>query len=323
MAEATDVEKYWRSELQPALMSAFYVKREHMLLHGGQNALHAPLPSITLPDGFQDNVKGIPLRVLGRAAALTDGRVADGRLDRSNFPESKHKKITLAQHYAFRLTVPTLEPVARPGDILLVSSMVEPTPKSLVVAIHGDRVLARRLELSDKQSDVAVLTAHAIDPREIASPVVVHKVTLEMRKVVGVLFDKSSWNGETLSNMEICGCEGQTSLKRIAADALGLVEVVGRSAVPIVLDKQYIIIKMEIFASASLKHLVGSPVVASDADENYYFKRLQMPSDDTIVLESLDIGGDYPPVVFNLSGDGADRLHRVWPVVGVLFELPG
>lgn len=97
----------------------------------------------------------------------------------------------------------------------------------------------------------------------------------------------------------------------------------GRSATPIVLDKQYIIIKKEIVASASLKHLVGSPVVAGDADENYYFKRLQMPSDDTVVLESLDIAGDYPPVVFRLSGEGPDRLHRVWPVVGVLFELPG
>ena len=72
----------------------------------------------------------------------------------------------------------------------------------------------------------------------------------------------------------------------------------------------------------ALKTLDGKPIIAADTDDNRYFKRLRIMGTDAIVLESLDSGGDYGPVVLAQPGNGANCLERVWPVAGVLFELP-
>jgi SOS-response transcriptional repressor LexA len=285
-------------------------------------ALHASPPTAVLPEGYQTNVQNIPLRVLGRAAALSDGRVADGRFDLDEFAISDHKKIVLAQHFAYRLTVPTLEPVARPGDMLLVKGPGEPSAKSLVVALSDDRILARRFEIAENHSDVAVLTAHAINPRQIAPPVIAHKATFTLHKIIGVLYANAGWSAPAQSEMEVCECAGEAVFAGLAANALGLVEVVGQSAEPHALNGQYLILKKEITAEEALKTLDGKPIIAADTDDNRYFKRLRIAGSDRIVLESLDSGGDYGPVVLSPPGKGKNCLERVWPVAGILFELP-
>ncbi|HTF66372.1 MAG TPA: ATP-binding protein [Edaphobacter sp.] len=170
MGEATDVEKYWRDHLQPALKRSFHISREYLLIHGGLKALHAAAPLVVIPEGYRSKVAEIPLQILGRAAALSDGRTADGRFDMNEYASTSHRKITLGRHCAYRLNAATLEPVARPGDMLLVKEAGEPSMKSLVVAISEDRVLARRFEVAENHDDIAVLTAHAINPRKIAPP---------------------------------------------------------------------------------------------------------------------------------------------------------
>ena len=72
----------------------------------------------------------------------------------------------------------------------------------------------------------------------------------------------------------------------------------------------------------ALKTLDGKPIIAADTADNRYFKRLRIVGTDGIVLESLDSGGDYGPVVLAAAGKGKNCLERVWPVAGVLFELP-
>lgn len=321
MAEATDVEAYWRTKLQPALDSCFRIARDHLILHGGLTALRAPAPVITLPEGHKTKVAEIPLRVLGKAAALSDGRTADGCLDMDVYAVTDHKKIKLAQHAAYRLTAATLEPVARPGDMILIKEAGEPSLKSLVVALYEDRVLARRFEVAENHSDVAVLTAQAINPRKIASPVIASKSTLTLHKIVGVLYEDAAWSAPCKSDMEVCECAGEAVLSGLVADALGLVEVVGQSAEPHVLNGQYIIVEKQLSAGDALKKLDGKPVIASDTNDNRYFKRLRV-GQDRVVLESMDSGGDYAPVILALPGQGSNCLERVWPVAGVLFELP-
>lgn len=122
--------------------------------------------------------------------------------------------------------------------------------------------------------------------------------------------------------MEVCDCGGEAVFAGLATDALGLVEVVGQSAEPYALNGQYLIIKKEITAADALKMLDGKPIIAADTDDNRYFKRLRVVAPGQIVLESLDSGGDYGPVVLALPGQGKNCLERVWPVAGVLFELP-
>jgi len=321
MAEAEDVEKHWRKKLGPALDRCFRLVRDHYILHGGLTALYAAPPTVSLPEGYQNKVQQIPLQLLGRAAALSDGRVADGRFDFDEFSIHKAGKITLAQHFAYRLTVPTLEPVARPGDMLLVKEPGEPSAKSLVVALSGDRMFARRFEIAENHSDVAVLTAQAINPRQIAPPLIAHKSTLKMHKIIGVLYEDGAWSAPPPTEMEVCECGGEAVFTDLVANALGLVEVVGKSAEPHALDKQYLVVKKERTSEEALKTLDGKPIIAADTDENYYFKRLRV-ANDRIVLESMDSGGDYGPVVLSLPGSGENCLKRVWPVAGILFELP-
>jgi hypothetical protein len=322
MAEATDVEGHWRKNVSGALDHCFRLARLHHQLHGGLKALHSPPPTAALPEGYKTKVQTIPLRVLGRAAALSDGNVADGRFDFNEFGDSERKKIVLAQHLAFRLTSPTLEPVARHGDILLVKEPGEPSAKSLVVALSDDRILARRFEIAENHSDVAVLTAQAINPREIAAPVIAHKATFTLHKVIGVLYGESIWKAPEQSEMEVCECGGESVFNSLTAEALGLVEVAGQSAEPHALNGQYLIVEKEITALEALKTLDGKPIIAADTDDNRYFKRLRVMGTAGIVLESLDSGGDYGPVVLALPGTGANCLERVWPVAGILFELP-
>lgn len=322
MAEAVDVEQHWRKNLHPALERSFRVAREHHLLHGGLKALHAEPAIVVLPEGYSAKVRNIPLQVLGRASALSDGRVADGRVDLDEFASAAHKKVVLAQHFAYRLAAQTLEPVARLGDVLLVKAPGEPPAKSLVVALSGERILARRFEIAENDSDVAVLTAQAINPRQIASPIIAHKATFTLHKIIGVLYEATAWGAPLRSEMEVCECVGETLLAGFATSAFGLVEVVGQSAEPHALNGQYLIVRKEITAEEALKTLDGKPIIAGDTDDNRYFKRLRVAASDLIVLESLDSGGDYGPVVLSPPGKGKNCLVRVWPVAGVLFELP-
>ena len=317
MAEAIDVEAHWRKKLKPALNSAFEVSRAHQLLHGGLNALHAAPPTSSLPEGYTDKVRSLRLQVIGRAAALSGGLVADGRVDFA-LGEGANT-IVLGRHWAFRLDAPTLEPVARRGDILLVRDFDEPPVGSLVVALSEDKVLARRFEIAGNHSDVVVLTAQAVNPRRIAPPIVAKKSTMKLHQVIGVIFDpghQPTGSGDD----EVSDCGGEAALNRRTTAVLGLVTVVGQSAEPIALDGQLLLIGSPVSADDAISQLIGRPVIASDGDDGRYFKRLRRGRNDTVVLESLEISGDFEPVVLTYNTGQSTDLSQVWPVLGVLFE---
>jgi len=183
-------------------------------------------------------------------------------------------------------------------------------------------MLARRFDVAENHSEIAVLTAQSINPNLIAPPFIAHKATIKLHKIIGVLFDDSDWNAPSTSAMEISECGGEANLSNLVASTLGLVKVEGQSAVPRALHGQYLIIREEMHVTEALKTLVGKPVIAEDSHDNRYFKRLQRPSGDKIVLESLDGSGDYEPIILSPSETGKNFLKRVWPVSGVLFEIP-
>jgi hypothetical protein len=151
--------------------------------------------------------------------------------------------------------------------------------------------------------------------------VIAQKATFTLHKIIGVLYENSTWSASGKSDMEVCECSGEAVLSGLVSDALGLVEVVGQSAEPHALNGQYIIIEKQLSAADALKTLDGKPVIACDTDDNRYFKRLRIGK-DRIVLESMDSGGDYAPIILSLPGQGVNCLEHVWPVAGVLFELP-
>ncbi len=320
MNEAIDVEKHWRNPLRPTLERCFRIIRDHRALHGGLAALHAFPPSVTLPEGHKAKVRQFKLPLLGTAAALSDGRVADGCVDLT-FAAASSVPIELKDHFVFRLTKPTLEPVARPGDLLLLRDHATATPLSLVVALHESQLLARRLQIADNHSDVAVLTASAINPRLTAAPVVAKHATLTMKKIVGVLYGTGKMIAGQSSEGEIVECGGEAVIATILSRAKGLVEVSGHSAEPMALDKQFLIISDPISLNDAEKILDGRPVIAEDSDQSRYFKRLRVEPNN-IILESLEIGGNYPPILLAKIPGFLKYLAKVWPVLGVLFEKP-
>jgi len=319
MAEAANVQKHWRKELEPAVNRAFDVSRSHQLLHGGLNALHAVSPTISLPEGYTDKVRSLRLQVVGKAAALSGGLVADGRLDLAL--EGGGEIIVLGRHWAFRLNAPTMEPVARRGDILLVRELGEPPVGSLVVAIKDNKAVARRYQIAGNHSDVIVLTAQAVNPGQIAAPIVVKESTMKLHQVIGVIFDPGH-QPTGFSEDEVSDCGGEAALNRRMIVILGLVTVAGQSAEPIVLDGQLLMIGSPISADDAISQLEGRPVIASDGDDGRYFKRLRRGRNDTVVLESLEISGDFEPVVLTYNTGQSTDLSQVWPVLGVLFERP-
>ena len=80
--------------------------------------------------------------------------------------------------------------------------------------------------------------------------------------------------------------------------------------------------KGAISPSEACKALFDQPVIAEDTDGNCYFKRLRLMSTSQVVLESLQGTGDFPPTILAIGGTSGLILAKVWPVVGVLFEIP-
>lgn len=322
MAEATDVEKFWRKDIGPQLEKAFRAIREYRLLHGESKAMHADPSVVVMPLGHREVVRQIPLEVHGRAAALTNGRLADGNLTMTEFGSHERERVVLGNHDAFRVVTPTLEPVARPGDVVLVAEHAKVLPGSLVVAVCSDHLLARRFQVSPEHPDIAILTAQAVSPSAILPPLIAHTSTVTLRKIIGVLFDPAGFPVSAPPGHELADCGGDAAVKKLVSGTLGLVQVSGGSAEPQALDGQYLLIGDPIAPDVACRSLDGRPVIATDSDGHQYFKRLRVVGSEGVVLESLHGGGDYPPVFLSAPGKAGPTIDRVSPVVGVLFERP-
>lgn len=319
-AEASAFHKFWKKQLGPCLDKCFRLSREWHAMHGSTNGLHVDPPDAELPEGYEHLLSKFSLPVLGRASAFEGSTASDGRLAYTGIESEAHETVRLGKHWAYRLTARTLEPVASVGDVLLVQQHGAPAARSLVVARWEDRVLARRLELSDSRPDIAVLSAQCVDPLSIAPPLVALRGSLSLHKIIGVLFDSGAALGGAPGH-ELCDCGGLSMLESRLPTSIGLAEVRGDSAQPIALDGQYLFMGAA-YAMSDLHRLEGKPVIAIDSNEASYFKRLRLTGEDEVILESLDASGAFPPVVLSLL-EGARRrptLVYVYPVLGVLFD---
>lgn len=322
-ADSKKLAQLWPS-LSKQLLTCFRELRDWQLVHGSGAPFNLPESTQTFPEGFSHLLKAKKLLLLGRASAFS-GRVSEGTLLYEELDSLASNGVSLGKHSAYRLAANTLEPVARPGDILLVQEFGEPRPPSLVVAVAADRLMARRFVLSETASDVAVLTANAIDPYAIAAPLVANVATLKLKPIVGVLFARPDPSG-TADPHELVACHSESAITDVLNDCTGLVEVKGQSAQPLALNGQFLLLGREARSLPDLRRLDGRPVIALDSEQHRFFKRLRLAGGDLIILESLDGGGEYPPeVLWHESEDSQNRrtLTAVWAVLGVLFERPG
>jgi hypothetical protein len=143
-----------------------------------------------------------------------------------------------------------------------------------------------------------------------------------MQKIIGVLYEHGKAVLGKGSPEEVCDCGGDSNVKAAFANMQGLVSVDGHSAEPRALDKQFLIIANPMPVPEARKKLDGRPVIAEDSSGSRYFKRLRSGSEGVVILESLEIGGDFPPIVLVDKPGNPSDVRTIWPVIGVLFERP-
>lgn len=180
-------------------------------------------------------------------------------------------------------------------------------------------------------TDVAVVVVHtwpeyglgAVNPYDLAEPVIVRQQGLKARKVVGTLFcNDSSLAVGSPAKDEFAGVDDVAHYWS-AINGARLFKIQGRSAEPIALDGQYLITHEALPPDRAVRELDGRLVVAVDADGTKYFKRLRRTGRPFVILESLNSDSAFPPQLLGLGEESAfPLLKKVLPVLGVLFELP-
>jgi hypothetical protein len=215
----------------------------------------------------------------------------------------------------------TLEPVASAGDVLIVRNDPKVNAKNLVITSAGSRLCARRFDLDEANPDLAILSAQAINPYDLRAPIVIGSHAIQARKIVGVCFDRHQYFGPLDGDDEFCQIEGESVVRNVGRDVLGLYRVEGRSAEPYALDGQYLMVRRPVDDGVALRSLNGRMVLALDDAGRRYFKRLRLPEGDILVLESLDISGRETSIVLHTGWSGGrPSLTSASPVLGVLFE---
>jgi hypothetical protein len=319
-AQAVEVEVYWRKKLSLLLLDAFHSQRDYAAMHGESSFHLSPRDSLPLPPGREDILRAVTLQIRGRAAAMTGGRVADGRLSVSS--NEFAEQVQLRSHALLLLRAPTLEPVASAGDVLIVSHAAPVHPKNLVVVSIEGVVRGRRFDLSEANPELAILTAQAVNPYEIRSPIAVTRTAIQPQKIVGVLYGAGRPNPAVSAN-EVEALDGDETVGSVLREVQGLYQVSGRSAEPFALDGQYLLVRSPSREPDRLVKSDGSLVLAIDEEGGHYFKRLRVPDSRTVILESLDLSGREPAILLGREPGDRPSLVEIVPVVGVLFELPG
>lgn len=321
VAQARDVKAYWDKKLQVKIHQCFEASAQYDAFGSDPRIYSWDDTVLPFPDGHKDTVKTWIMKNTGiAAAAKTDGRAGDGNVTLTEWEQAE--PIKLFNHEIFQLAVSTLEPVAAPGDMLIVCNHAEVTGHSLVVASHIGQLLARRYNLSDLHPDVVVLTAQTLEPHATPQPVIATKEKLTSRKVVATLFTSHLGSIPPVNpDAEVVAIKDTSCVEKLLQDAR-LFKVDGRSAEPIALDGQFLITHPATFGAPTLNRLDGRLVVAVDDTGARYFKRLRVHK-TLAVLESLNPDGTTHAELLSLDGSlGFPQLAGLLEVVGILFELP-
>ncbi len=320
LAQARDVHEYWERMLRPKLHAAFDVFAAFEAHHGDPRTFTHTPTVITLPEGQRDHLAKLTFLRAGRAAAaLTEGRAGDGELTLQEWDSSLANPVHLYNMEIYRLLSSTLEPVANPGDFVIVARHKPVNARNLVVAAVGDRLLARRYNEVESHPDIAILTGQSPDPSALPEPVIMGRKGAEMRKIVAIIYASDLPLPPAVAGHEVQAVTDSADYTpRI--DKARIFQVQGRSAEPIALDGQFIITGPAASGEAMLRY-DGRSVVALDANGTAYFKRLRLPGGELAILESLNPDGTCPAELLSLAEDSPrSQLVQVRPVVGVLFE---
>ncbi|MDH4163709.1 MAG: ATP-binding protein [Nitrospirota bacterium] len=321
LAEARDVNAFWEKTFMNQIHDAFAVYDAFESFYGEPRTFPWAKTVIPFPGGFREDVKTVTLQKTGiAAAAKTGSRAGDGVVTVKEWETTT--AITLTNHEIYQLAAGTLDPVAAIGDLVIVCNHAKVNPRDLVVAAHGNALLARRYNEMEAHPEIAVLTGQSVDPCALPEPLIIGREQANLRKIVGTLFAAHRFAVPALDpNAEVVALK-DSSVPQQMLNGARLFEVQGRSAEPIALEGQFLITREAVTTIEQIKSFDSRPIVAVDEDGTRYFKRLRCRG-DLAVLESLNPDGTTAAELLGFTGaEGLPKLTHALEVIGVLFELP-
>lgn len=318
LAQAEDVHCFWNNTLKRRFEDAFMLAADYDAYAGDPRLYDYPEPTIVFPSTRSEVLSRVNLLKTGIAtAAATDGLVGDGSISIEEWDSVD--SVRFHNHSAYGVCASTLEPIATIGDVLVVKNYGTPNSSNLVVAVHGDELVARRLNLPVDHPGMAVLTGQSTNPYTLPEPIIAPVDKLHMRKIIGTLFSSYSAQIPAITG-DVSPLEDGLKIAD-SIDGTHLFRVSGRSMEPIALDNQFVITRREDIEETTLRRLNGRLVIAIDESGARYFKRLRRRS-NLIVLESANSDTTTDSEVLSLGGADYPMLVNLLSVNGVLFEEP-
>lgn len=316
--DAENVKKNW-DEFRDFLVEAFQAVRRFEAAHPLYVQQRDIPPTVPLPTDFKEILDRVRLKIAGRVAAFTGGRVALMMAG-----DADVTKLRLPNHAAIRVTTDALMPVASAGDILLLTNIGRPKNGDLVLAAIGDQLRVGRLHhgLSD-EARIVLSPVNSSRP-DSAPPIIVGESACEAVAIDGVLYSSHSPGDEGLPGGEVARLAGEANLSILQTASTVAYEIDGDSAIPVAEDDQYVLAGAPVTDTEGLQALDGRPVIASleggGEEPESYFKRLRWSS-PFVIFENIDPTHPTPSFVATPDGQhGGKKFTEVRAVLGVVFK---
>lgn len=249
--------------------------------------------------GGKDLPKPLTVQLVGRAAAQSDGRCID--LEGSN-----SVSIKLIAERAVLVTGDTLDPVARPGQYVILAPEDNGFNNGDLVAVDANnQKLLRRIWRQDNNH----VLLESINPLKTTSACIIDLKTIHVLKAIGVIYEPrgneytfggDEWDSDSIYN-----------LRNI--DKMNAIMVEGNSIDPIARKGQYVLINERI-PFDRVKD--GMLAVIETAEYGRVIKRINHKEGDvSIILTSTNLIDPHEPIII----DSKEKVS-IYPLAGVLFE---
>lgn len=274
----------------------------------------APASMPAVPASLAMPARSVP--IFADLAAFTQG----GSPGEPTQEEGRFSPQKYTNHAIFALNTRNLG-FAAPKDARVIVDCSDEvvSDNRLVVALHGERVLARRLHRNISSPNSIVLTSEAEDPTKRPPAQFLPAAEVRLLKIVGILFDDQPFYTKSREEAAPVSAPG----------VLGKVEVAfkvrGQSAMPLALPNQYVLGGASI-APNEFAGMEGHLVAVSTA-EGAVFKRVGAALPGAPHVRLLEaIGGKGASMLVRVEEVRKDNYQKVplmtsaRRIVGVLYE---
>lgn len=312
-ADAVEVDQHFESirQLIQNCQSAYliHVERLPRELEGGVTEI---------PDSpFRFEATGVALQMLGRVAAKSASRAVIAPAD----SPTEFSLESLGPIALYGVRSPTLGMACLPGQTVIVSLVQEARNGDLVICLYKDQVYARRLAIMDDDPSEILLESISVEPLA-PKTFILPSARLRLLKIIGVFFDERKLNGRGDAVL----VDDSPAYNR----AVGLLQVVDDSAIPVALPKQSVFVKHCKLDQNSIANIEGSIVAVVDDQDEGYMKRVggEIPGAPNVRLfEKVGFVGSS--VCLKIGEESRREFTRIphiqsiWEVCGVLYGTSG